>query len=168
MQVFVMIFALLVLQPKHFFISLVTYILLGAIGLPVFSSMRGGIGVLAGPTGGFLWGFILGAICAFAVFAAFDKLVEGKPLAPEKLLKKVTTRSVVRGSLGGLVFLVIMYVCGWMQLMVVAGIDPMAAFVAGVAPFILIDIAKTAVAITTANVVRQALPRNFLSPSKNG
>ena len=38
------------------------YLALGAIGLPVFSGFRGGIGMLLGPTGGFVWGFILTAL----------------------------------------------------------------------------------------------------------
>ena len=40
------------------------YLCLGAVGLPVFSGFQGGFGVLLGPTGGYLWGF-LGAAVAF-------------------------------------------------------------------------------------------------------
>lgn len=38
------------------------YLLLGAVGIPVFSGFQGGIGVLLGPTGGYLWGFLLSGI----------------------------------------------------------------------------------------------------------
>lgn len=38
------------------------YILLGAVGVPVFTGFRGGLSVLLGPTGGYLWGFLLGAL----------------------------------------------------------------------------------------------------------
>ncbi len=38
------------------------YILIGAIGLPVFTGFRGGVQVLAGHTGGFVWGFIILAL----------------------------------------------------------------------------------------------------------
>ena len=40
-----------------------TYILLGIVGLPIFSGFGSGFGVLFGPTGGFLWGFLLLAAC---------------------------------------------------------------------------------------------------------
>ena len=40
------------------------YIAIGAVGLPVFSGMRGGFSVLAGPTGGYIYGFIgMTALC---------------------------------------------------------------------------------------------------------
>jgi biotin transport system substrate-specific component len=38
------------------------YLILGAVGLPVFSGFRGGFGVLLGPTGGYLWGFLLACL----------------------------------------------------------------------------------------------------------
>ncbi len=44
--------------------TVLAYVVLGAVGLPVFAGFNGGIGALAGPTGGFLWGFVLG--CALA------------------------------------------------------------------------------------------------------
>lgn len=42
--------------------SVLIYILLGAIGVPVFSGFKAGIGVLGGPTGGYIVGFIFTAI----------------------------------------------------------------------------------------------------------
>ena len=52
------------LGPKLGCASVGVYLLLGAIGLPVFSGFRGGVQVLVGPTGGYLVGFLL---CAFIV-----------------------------------------------------------------------------------------------------
>ena len=43
-------------------LSQLVFVLLGAAGLPIFSGFRGGFGVLLGPTGGFIFGYIL---CAF-------------------------------------------------------------------------------------------------------
>ena len=45
------------LGAKYGFLSMTAYLLLGAAGLPVFSSFRGGLAVLAGPTGGYLAGY---------------------------------------------------------------------------------------------------------------
>ena len=41
------------------------YLLLGALGLPVFSGFGSGIASIVGPTGGFLWGFLLGESAVF-------------------------------------------------------------------------------------------------------
>lgn len=43
-------------------LSVIVYILLGAIGVPVFAGFKAGIGVLGGPTGGYIIGFIFTAI----------------------------------------------------------------------------------------------------------
>lgn len=43
-------------------ISVMVYLILGAMGLPVFSGFRGGLGHLMGPGGGYLFGFILTAL----------------------------------------------------------------------------------------------------------
>ena len=56
LQMFAVTFALLILKPKQAIAAIAGYLALGAIGVPVFSGMRGGVGVLMGPTGGFLWG----------------------------------------------------------------------------------------------------------------
>ena len=49
-------------------ISTFVYLLLGAVGVPVFANFKGGIGALIGYTGGFLWGFLLMAFfCGLAI-----------------------------------------------------------------------------------------------------
>lgn len=157
LQLFVMVFALLLLSPRQFFASLSVYLVLGAIGLPVFSGMRGGIGVIAGPTGGFLWGFLLGALAAYAVFFLLGK----RGANPEKEMGK--GRLLVAEIAATAAFFVVMYVCGWAQLMFVAGLDPMAAFLAGVAPFVVIDLVKASVAFVAVKAVKHALPVNALA-----
>ena len=67
LQMFAITFAIVVLSPKEAIAAITGYLLLGAVGVPVFSGMRGGIGVLAGPTGGFLWGYLFG-VAAAALF----------------------------------------------------------------------------------------------------
>ena len=73
---FAIFLAIFVLGMRSGTISFIIYLLLGAIGVPVFSSFRGGLQVLAGPTGGYLIGFIfLALIMGFALDHFDRKLV---------------------------------------------------------------------------------------------
>lgn len=51
-----------ILGSKKGMVSVLLYILIGAVGLPVFSGFSGGLSKLAGPTGGYLIGFIFCAV----------------------------------------------------------------------------------------------------------
>lgn len=62
LQTFAVFSALYLLGGKHGTITVLLYILLGACGLPVFSGFMGGIGKLMGPTGGYIIGFLVGAV----------------------------------------------------------------------------------------------------------
>lgn len=53
--------------------SIGLYLLLGIVGLPVFAGFRGGIHALLDPTGGFLWGFLLGGL-VYLLLEALGKL----------------------------------------------------------------------------------------------
>jgi biotin transport system substrate-specific component len=147
LQVFVLVFILVALEPKLALASIFGYVAIGAIGIPVFSAMRGGIGVLAGPTGGFIWGMLLGAVLAVGLArlaAPAGGRASGKP-----------SLAVAVGM--AVVMLLSMYFCGWVQLMLLLGIGPAEAFATGIAPFIVIDIAKIAAAVAVASGVKRAL-----------
>lgn len=58
MQTFAVFAALLLLGGRDGTIAIGLYLLLGLVGLPVFSGFRGGFGHLIGPTGGYLFGFL--------------------------------------------------------------------------------------------------------------
>lgn len=60
----VLLISIYVLGWKDATISFLVYLLLGAFGLPVFSGFSGGLGKIAGPTGGYLVGFIFMTIIA--------------------------------------------------------------------------------------------------------
>ena len=151
LQIFAVAFMVL-LQPKEAVAAITAYLVLGAVGVPVFSGMRGGIGVLAGATGGFLWGYLLGVGLAVAVRFGLKAV-----LARDDQAKGA--RAFAIDFLTGLVFLAVAYVCGWAQLMAVASMTPAAAFAAGVAPFILVDLAKLVAAVICARAVNAAVGR---------
>ena len=49
----------MILGEKRAIISVILFIALGVVGLPVFAGMNGGVGVIAGPTGGYIYSYIL-------------------------------------------------------------------------------------------------------------
>ena len=61
LQTFGVFFSLSLLKGRKGMMTVVIYLLLGAVGLPVFQSATAGLGVLFGPTGGYLLGFLAAA-----------------------------------------------------------------------------------------------------------
>ena len=59
LQTFAVFFILMLLGGERGTVSILIYILLGGVGVPVFAGFKGGIGVLLGNTGGYIWGFII-------------------------------------------------------------------------------------------------------------
>lgn len=59
------------LGGKRGTLSVLVYILLGAVGLPVFAGFSGGIGILLGTTGGYILGFLFSALVIWAFEKAF-------------------------------------------------------------------------------------------------
>lgn len=167
LQVFVMVFALIALSPKQCMVSLAVYLAIGALGLPVFSAMRGGIGVIMGPTGGFLWGYLVGAALALLVMQILGRRTDALSAAEGRVTiqgasslgkaKGVSRRDIAVSFIGAAVFIVIMYLCGWIQLMAVSGMGPGAAFATAVAPFIIVDVIKTVLGVFTARAVKRAI-----------
>ena len=128
MQTFGIFLALGVLGGKWGCASILVYLLLGAAGLPVFSAFQGGLGVLLGPTGGYLWGF--GA--AGLAYWGFEKLC--KPI-------------------GVVVGILLCYACGCFWFMHYAGstVGFVAAMVKCVIPYLIPDALKLWLAYTLAN-----------------
>lgn len=140
LQVFVVLLAGLLLRPRAAAAALAAYLLLGAVGVPVFAGGLGGLGVLAGPTGGYLLGF---AIAAPFVSATAALLARRFPPAVAEVLACSAGIAVI-------------YTLGWLQLSLVTGMGASQAFVAGVAPFIVLDAVKGVAAATVAAVLRRS------------
>lgn len=73
MQTFFVLLSGRLLGRKYGVLSQITYLLLGAFGLPIFSGGQGGLGVLIGPKGGFLISFITAAWIAANYTADYKK-----------------------------------------------------------------------------------------------
>lgn len=142
LQTMVVVLIALVVPPRWGAFAVGTYLLAGVAGMPVFSGMRGGLPVLIGPTGGYLVGFLAAVPAGAWVRARLER--GGRP---------VTRADIV----AGVVAIVIVYVFGWLQLVLVAGLDPLRALLVGVAPFVVPDGLKTAAAIVLAPAVRKAI-----------
>lgn len=143
LQMFAVTFAIIVLTPRQAICAIAGYLALGAIGVPVFSGMRGGFGVLLGPTGGFLWGYLIGVALAVGFLSLF------RARGIDNFATCVAA---------GIVFTAVAYVCGWAQYMVVGQVGPLESFAVTVAPFIVVDLIKIVCATAVARTVIRAFP----------
>ncbi len=116
-------------------LSQIIYVLLGIVGLPVFAGFKAGIGIFFGPTGGFLFGFIISAY-------VIGKIIE---------LKK--EKNIFYYLLAGLIGTLIIYIIGVTQLSFVTGMGVKRAVVVGMLPFLPGDILK----IITASFIASKL-----------
>ncbi len=73
LQTFAVFLAIAVLGGKRGSLAVVVYLLMGAVGLPVFANFSGGIGALLGTTGGYILGFFGSALVMWAMEAAFGR-----------------------------------------------------------------------------------------------
>ena len=123
LQTFGIFLALLTLGGKWGSLSILVYIGLGAMGLPVFSGFQGGIGALLGPTGGCIFGFMLTALVYWLATV----------LLGEKIYVQIS--ALILG-------LLLCYLCGWLWYSQFAQIR----FLPWCAAYILPDAAKLALA----------------------
>jgi biotin transport system substrate-specific component len=125
----------LLLGPRWGVASIGVYLMAGALGLPVFAGGVGGIGRFAGPTGGYL----LGYLPAVYVIGWISKNSKGRVA--------VDVLAMVCGS-------IIIYTCGISWLKMLSGMTLGKTLVVGMYPFILGDVVKIAAAIPIARALR--------------
>lgn len=155
LQTMVVCLAAMVLTPAQAAAALAGYVLLGALGLPIFSMMRGGLAMIAGPTGGFLYGFILSAFLGSLVRRAVSGSARGA--------NPGRARAIAADVACIVVVLAVCYAIGTAHFMVVgamagSGKGLVAVLALTVFPFILPDAAKGAAAALVAAALRRALP----------
>lgn len=134
----VIMISIYVLGFRDATISYIVYLLLGLVGLPVFSGFTGGLGKLAGPTGGYLIGFIFLALIA-GLFV--DKFPKNRILA----------------VIGMLIGMAITYIFGTEWLAIQLKMSFVAALSVGVIPYLAGDAVKIIIAIIVGPVLRSRL-----------
>ena len=133
--------------------AMIIYTLLGAIGLPVFSGMKGGVQVLVGPTGGYIFGFI---VATFVIGVGMKYIVHKQSNPTIKFIAMFLIM-----TLG----LIISYIAGTIQLKFVTGLSWPGAIVAGVLPFLVLDLSKVLLsAVAVHNVYPALLKSNLITP----
>jgi len=134
----VIYFSLYILGMKKGTLSYLIYLLIGMVGLPVFSGFTSGPGKLFGPTGGYLIGFIPMAILAGI------------------LIDRYTNKKLIC-LLGMILGTAICYAFGTIWLAYQAHMDFAAAIWAGVIPFIPADLIKMILAMLIGPQIREQL-----------
>ena len=124
---FAIFLAIFILGMKNGTISFIIYLLLGAVGVPVFSSFRGGFQVLAGPTGGYLIGFIFLALIMGFALDHFD-------------------RKLVPTIIGMIIGMVVCYAFGTVWLAKLLSLSFKEGLMMGVIPYLAGDVAKIIIA----------------------
>ena len=143
LQVLAVILSGLLIGPRYGALAQAIYVLVGAIGVPVFAGFRGGLGILLGATGGYL--------LAYPPAAALAGVAAGTVAnAPRR-------RGLIVGFLWGSLALAVIYALGATWLAVLTGLSPVAALVAGVLPFVVFDLIKVGLANLVAVAVAPAI-----------
>ncbi len=131
-------FILYVAGTRRTVISYLIYLLIGMCGVPVFSNFSSGVQKLAGPTGGYLVGFIFMAmVSGFFIDRWYNKPV-------------IAFAGMWAGKAVSAAFGTIWYAY-------VAGLSFKAALMGGVVPFLLGDLIKTVIVAAAGPVVRKRL-----------
>lgn len=151
LQTFAIFLSVLVLGGRRGTIAVLLYLLLGLIGVPVFAGFSAGPHVLFGTTGGYLIGFILSALIMWLMESLFLKKLSGKPAVIVQAI------SIALGMFA-------YYLVGtiWFMMVYMRSTGPIGlATVLGwcVIPFLIPDIAKSALALILANMLRKPLSR---------
>lgn len=123
--------------------AVLSYILLGAMGLPVFSGFSGGIGVILGTTGGYILGFLFSALLMWGIEKLFGRS------------KIVLVISMIAG-------LLVCYAVGTVWFMTVyarksgaIGLGTVLGWC--VIPFIIPDMIKIAVSLLLTNILKRVV-----------
>ena len=145
LQTFAVFLCLNILGAKKGLCSIIIYILLGIVGLPVFSGFNGGFGALLNVTGGYIIGFVFSALTFWVVTLIFKK-------------KQNNFINIIASFLG----LIICYVFGtlWYVLLFIKNGESISfatVLAICVLPFIVPDILKVLLSLAISEKVKKYL-----------
>ena len=143
LQVLAVILCGLLLGVRVGALAQAIYVLVGAVGVPVFSNFTGGLGHVLGPTGGYLISYPIAAAVA--------------GLAANTVATAPRVRALLTGFLWGCAGLAVIYAFGATWLAVVSGFSPAKAIAVGILPFIAFDLIKVALATLVAVAAAPAI-----------
>ena len=137
----------LLLKRNWAIITIITYLILGSLGLPVFAGGKGSIAHFYGPTGGFLISYLP------AVFII--SLISG--------LKVIKTKRVILDSIALLAGIAVIYILGipWLAYRLPAIDTLQKALAVGFYPYIGFDILKAAACVAIAKFIRPVIENAF-------
>lgn len=141
------------LPPRYALGAVAGYLALGALGLPVFSGMRGGIGMFAGPTGGYLVGFLIAA----AVVTFLRSCILKPATASEQNYRHALWFLPVVDVTSLVLFSLLYYVPGCVWFAYSTGVSLEASFITAILPFIIPDLLKAAAALVCVQPIRAVL-----------
>lgn len=133
-------------------VSTLVYLLIGMVGLPVFSNYMGGISRLAGPTGGYLVGYIPMVLLAGVVVQWSAHRFDEKGTAGTALTLAAQFAGMAAAT-------AVLYAFGTAWYCIQAGVDLQKALAACVLPFIPCDLVKMVIALVVGTPVRRRLER---------
>lgn len=143
LQTFAIFLAVSVLGGRRGTLSIVVYVLLGAVGIPVFAGFKGGIGVLLNTTGGYIVGFIFAGLMMWLMETLFGRKLWVQALGM---------------ALGMLTYLTVG--TAWFMAVYLHRTGPISlGVVLGwcVIPFLIPDIVKLVLALSLGNILRRRL-----------
>lgn len=143
----------LFLPVKTAVLAQLAYLLLGVVGVPVFSGFQAGAARLAGPTGGYLLVYPVLALILSLAMRLYDKKIVSKPLA----LRTAYLVAALLLALG------VCYTAGTVWFTVFAGVSFQKAIAVTVLPFVAGDIAKivlcTGLTLTAREILKKRLQK---------
>lgn len=160
LQTFAIFLAVGLLGGKRGTVSVVIYILLGMVGLPVFAGFKGGIAALLGTTGGYIIGFIFSALFMWAMEKPVSSLF-GKETGADS--KKNIFRKMAGPAISMILGLIVCYIFGtaWFVIVYTNTKEPIGILTAlgwCVFPFIIPDLIKIALALVMTLRLRKFVP----------